>query len=192
MSKWICILFIAFTACNNSYSPTQKSIIIPNKIVLITDTLLQLSNGVYLYQKQPFSGYIQSNYPNHKIQNIAAYFEGKQQNWTYSFFENGQKEAVRYYHLGEKDSLHIGWWNNGNLRFSYQFKNGNYNGWFKEYYASGKPLKQIFYVNGKDSMGKGWRENGKPFMNYISKGERRFGLMNAQLCYSLEKEKIQQ
>ncbi|MFY7900431.1 MAG: toxin-antitoxin system YwqK family antitoxin [Chitinophagaceae bacterium] len=186
------VLLLSFIACNTQVEPHPEKKVIPKIIVLNTNPSLQLVNGIFYYKNEPFSGYIQTNFSNNRIQQIAAYYNGKQQNWTYSFFDNGKKEAARYYEQGEKDSTHYAWWENGNSRFSYQFKNGVYHGCFKEYYLSGKPLKQIWYQNGKDSCGQGWRENGKLFMNYVMKGERRFGLMNAQLCYSLEKEKVVQ
>ncbi len=108
---------------------------------------------------------------------------------TNSFYENGNKEACRYYHAGEKDSVHRGWWLNGQPRFEYHFRKGEYNGDFKEWYASGKPYKHIIYASGKEQSGKGWRENGKFYMNFVMREGRLYGLVNPNLCYSLKNEK---
>ncbi|MBL0182944.1 MAG: hypothetical protein IPP96_11885 [Chitinophagaceae bacterium] len=51
-------------------------------------------------------------------------------------------------------------------------------------------IQQVFYENGKEISGKGWRENGKLYMSFVMKGGRRYGLFNANLCYSLVKEDI--
>lgn len=187
---FICTITI-FSCSNPVEKESDKAlqpITISNKSILSTDGLLRLENGIYKYKNQLFSGFIQTNYPTGKTQSIQSFYNGKDEGWANAFFESGNKQSSRFYHLGEKDSVHTGWWNNGNIRFIYHFKNGMYNGDFKEFYVDGKPLKQIFYINGKDSCGQGWRENGKPFMNYVTRDGRRFGLMNTQLCYSLKKE----
>lgn len=187
------IMCIAILSCNQLNQPatniTHKEIIIPNTTLLATDSFLQFINGYYNYKRQLFSGYIQTNFSSGNMQSLQSIYNGKSEGCTKDFFESGNKLSIRYYKVGEKDSVHTGWWDNGNIRFVYYFKNGNYNGSFEEFYYSGKPLKKILYNHGKDSCGWGWRENGKLFMNYIMKNGRRFGLMNAQLCYSLKREK---
>ena len=106
-----------------------------------------------------------------------------------SFYENGMKDSRRFYHNGEKDSINQGWWINGNPRFEYHFKNGVYEGDFKEWYASGKLMKHIIYHNGKEQNGKGWRENGKVYMSFVMRDGRLYGLINPNLCYSLKNER---
>lgn len=186
------ILFLAIWACNQPKQTVTaiepQPITIHSTTLLNTDNSLQLINGFYTYKGQLFSGYIQTNFPSGIIQLLQTIYKGKSEGCTKEFFESGHKLSTRYYSAGEKDNMHTGWWDNGNIRFVYHFKKGNYHGSFEEFYYSGKPLKKIFYTNGTDSCGWGWRENGKLFMNYIMKDGRRFGLMNAQLCYSLKNE----
>jgi hypothetical protein len=183
---------MAVLACNQpkqqATNIATKAITIPTTTLLASDSLLQLINGYYSYKGQLFYGYVQTNFPTGKCQLLQSIYNGKSEGYTKEFFESGHPLSTRYYTAGEKDSVHIGWWDNGNIRFVYHFKNGNYHGSFEEFYTNGKPLKKILYNNGIDSCGWGWRENGKPFMNYVLKDGRRFGLMNAQLCYSLKNE----
>ena len=47
----------------------------------------------------------------------------------------------------------------------------------------------IQYKDGKEIGGNGWRNNGKTYMNFIVKDGRRYGLVNAQLCYSVKNER---
>ena len=35
----------------------------------------------------------------------------------------------------------------------------------------------------------GWRENGRTYINFVVRNGRKYGLMNARLCYSLKDEK---
>jgi hypothetical protein len=51
-------------------------------------------------------------------------------------------------------------------------------------------MQQLVYDHGKEISGKGWRENGELYMNYQIKNGRRYGLANANLCYSLSNENV--
>ncbi len=179
--------------CNTHHIKINDSV--SSTTVIPTDTILtiakekQIINGVLFYKGQPFSGVVVSYFDsaNKYLQNIQSYFNGKEEGWMYTYFITGNKESKRYFHLGEKDSIHTGWWNDGSLRFEYHFSKGNYDGSFKEFYeASGNPLREVWYNNGFDSVGRGWRANGKLFMNYTHKNGRRYGLLNAQPCYTVK------
>ena len=195
MKNSIVIAFIIFSSCkeaNTSEMPSQNTmqqIVIPSNTTLKTDSLLKLKNGYWFYSDTLYSGTIEDYFPSKQLKTTETFYKGKEEGWYHSFYPDGTKEANRYYHAGEKDSINIGWWNNGNLRFEYHFSNGNYHGDCKEWYQSGKLFKHIIYQNGNEISGKGWRENGKLFMNYVMKDKRRYGLMNSQLCYSLKNEK---
>jgi len=187
-----CVIFSSCKEANTTEIRQQNAfepIAIPGNRVLKTDSLLRLKNGFWFYSDTLYSGAIADYFPSKQLKTIGTFYKGKEEGWYHSFYPDGTKESNRYYHAGEKDSVHIGWWNNGNLRFEYHFVNGNYDGNYKEWYQSGKALKHIIYENGNEISGKGWRENGKLFMNYVMKDKRRYGLMNSQLCYSLKNEK---
>lgn len=184
------MLFASCIQQEKSVAKTEQTIVIPNTTITATNSLLKVVNGVYQYKGIAYAGAIETYYPNSKqLQMLQTYYNGKEEGWLNTYFPNGAKENKRYFHLGEKDSVHCGWWPNGNLRFEYHFSKGNYHGDFKEFYASGKPLRFVQYNNGFDIEGKGWRENGKPFMSYVNKDGRRYGLLNAQPCYTLKNER---
>ena len=135
------------------------------------------------------SGTITESFASGNIHHVSNYFQGKEEGWQYTYYDNGKPFDKRYYHTGEKDSVHTGWWENGNVRFEYHFKDGNYNGDFKEWYETGELGKHIHYVNGVDDWGKAWRQNGKLYMNFIVKDGRRYGLNNSNLCYTIKNGK---
>lgn len=146
-------------------------------------------NGICLQANEPFTGVIMQSDSMGNPVSKQQYYKGKEEGWSEWYYPNGRLNARRYYHQGEKDSVHMGWWPNGNVRFEYHFQLGQYNGWFKEWYVSGKPLKEIWYQDGKEIRGTGWRENGKIYMSFEVRNGRLYGLVNPNLCYSLQKEK---
>lgn len=155
-----------------------------------SDPALHFQNGSLYYGDRLFSGNTQEKYSTGKVKSKAEFRNGKENGITETFYENGGKETVRFYTAGEKDSIHGGWWPGGQRKFEYHFKNGNYNGLFTEWYANGQMDQQILYANGKEISGKGWRENGKPYMNFFWRGNRRYGLVNPNMCYGVEKGKV--
>ncbi len=195
MKNIVIIAFIICSSCNEENTSEIKQakafqqIRIPPNEIVQNDTLLKIKNGYWFYADTLYSGTINDYFPSRQLKTTATFSKGKEEGWYHSFYPDGRKESDRCYHAGEKDGIHTGWWNNGNLRFEYHFSNGDYDGDYKDYYQSGKPLKYIIYQNGNEISGKGWRENGKLFMNYVMKDKRRYGLMNAQLCYSLQNGK---
>ena len=158
-------------------------------IVKATDTSLQLINGIWFYRHQPLIGTIQTFFKNGLLKGTQTFYQGKEEGVSMTYYENGRKDAIRYYHKGEKDSVNSGWWMNGNLRFEYHFKNGMYEGDFKEWYINGQRAKHIVYHDGKEVSGKGWRINGKPYMSFVMRDGRLYGLINPNLCYSLKNER---
>lgn len=146
-------------------------------------------NGICLRGKQAYTGVLVHSDSLGNLISKQQYYQGKEEGWSEWYYPNGSTNARRYFRKGEKDSVHLGWWPNGNLRFEYHFHQGQYEGWFREWYVSGKPLKAIWYEGGKEIRGTGWRENGKIYMSFEVRNGRLYGLVNPNLCYSLQKEK---
>jgi len=189
----IIITFIRLTSCiKNEATVLPKppsNPIIPSTTIHLPDPAFTINNGVAMYRQLPFSGTAILYYDSLRTKSSLQYLNGKQEGIEIAFFQNGQKESLRFYKAGEKDSVHNGWWPNGNRRFEYHFSHGQYDGDFTEWYEGGELGKRIVYNDGEELSGKGWRQNGKPYMSYVMKDGRRYGLVNAQLCYSLKNEK---
>lgn len=193
--KWNNCIYLVFLLACTIEQPTvvkeRQAPIIPAIGVRADDSKLHLENGYWYYGDSLFSGHVHAFYSNGNMQRMQTYYQGKEEGILLTWFQDGQKESERYFVAGEKDGLHKGWWENGMRRFEYQFKDGMYEGDFKEWFSSGAAFKHIEYKNGVEIRGKGWRENGKLYMSYEVKGTRRYGLMNAQPCYTLKNEKGQ-
>ncbi|MBL0182945.1 MAG: hypothetical protein IPP96_11890 [Chitinophagaceae bacterium] len=117
---------IFFSCRENERAATVHS---SSVTVIAGDTALHLVNGVWYYKKEdPFTGIIKEVYPDGKIKTLQPIQSGMQQGFTETYYTNGSTESKRWYTKGEKDSLHTGWWENGNKKYEYHFSNGNYNG----------------------------------------------------------------
>ena len=173
----IYILSAFLFSCAGKPDPAVKNI--SGIILAASDPTLRFQNGTLYYGNALFSGITREKYSTGLIKSTVSFRNGKENGISETFYEGGEKETIRFYTVGEKDSIHGGWWPGGQLKFEYHFKNGNYNGLFTEWYA-----------NGKEISGKGWRENGKPYMNFIWRGNRRYGLVNPNMCYGVEKGKV--
>ncbi|MEO8770872.1 MAG: hypothetical protein ABI402_12320 [Ferruginibacter sp.] len=183
------VLLLAVFSCTENKNVKDN----PGKTysVFITDTSLHLINGILFYKdQQRFSGALKEAWPNGKLKSIEHFLDGKHEELSETFYEDGKKESTRWYSNGEKDSVHTGWWWNGNKKYEYHFKNADYNGMFTEWYESGKMIQQVMYEKGEELYGKGWRENGKLYMNFVMKDGRRYGMNNSNLCYGLKKQDV--
>ena len=156
----------------------------------IADASLKIVNGVLYSGDKLFTGKLTDFYPNKILKSSAGFVNGKEQGLSETFYEDGEKETARFYTAGEKDSVNTGWWPGGTKKFEYHFNKGNYNGAFREWYMNGAIAREIMYDNGKEQSGKEWRENGKLYTNFVWKGNRRYGVVNSNLCYGVDKGKV--
>lgn len=185
---WIGVL--SMTHCQQSARSTSTEPPHTNyNTIRKDDSLLKQVNGKWFYRNQPFTGCIEERKLQGTLLSCQNFSKGKEEGWSTWYYSGGQVLARRYFHEGEKDSIHQGWWPNRQIQFEYHFHSGTYQGWFKEWYASGQPLKAIWYDKGQEQYGTGWRENGKVYMSFVVKNGRVYGLVNPNLCYTLKNEK---
>jgi antitoxin component YwqK of YwqJK toxin-antitoxin module len=196
MMKYGLFLLFIFLSCKETRKFPQADVqknavrpVIPENVIRYGDSSLHVENGIWYKDMEPYSGMIETYFPDGLLQARQTFYQGKEEGLRNTYYANGYPESVRYYRGGEKDSVHRGWWPNGQLRYEYHFQMGVYEGDWKEWYASGVLMKHIIYQNGKEQSGRGWRENGKPYMSFVSRDGRLYGLINANLCYSLRNEK---
>src|SRR5438477_11987798 len=117
--KWI-VISILFIGCSSAATNTAPVVL---KDLESTDPSLKFKNGIWFYNDQLFSGTLTDRYANNSIHHITGYLNGKEEGSQETFFEDGKIQEKRFYHNGEKDSVHTGWWPNGNRRFEYHFTN---------------------------------------------------------------------
>jgi antitoxin component YwqK of YwqJK toxin-antitoxin module len=191
------IVFCSINCKNNKEDATTVSSLlvdttmIPKDTILVNQANLQLNNGVYFWDKKPFSGYIKENYDEKRLKSIGSYWQGKQEGTTLTFYENGKNRDNRSYKNGLAFGKHLGFWQNGNQKFDFTYVNEQREGEQKQWYENGKSYSFLRFKNDKeDGMQHAWRENGKPYINYEVKDGHRYGLQKAALCYTLKDGKI--
>src|SRR6185369_7580976 len=102
-------------------------------------------------------------------------------------YPSGQVRWKRDYRRGEKNGVHVGWWENGRKMFEYRFRDDAYEGRWREWYPDGKPAKEMRYKKGRETgLQRAWRSNGTLYANYEARDGRLYGVINARLCYSVK------
>ena len=167
----------------------KRSSLYNNVTVEENDKQLKLQNGIYYYKDALLSGDIISHYTGGEINEKSSYISGKQEGYSFVWFENGTMQSKRYYVNGEKHGTHYGWYADGSNRFEYNFDNGINSGTSTEWYNSGQIAKKTVYANGNEESVRAWRDNGKLYINYVVRDGVIYGMNNSHLCYTLKNEK---
>ncbi len=194
--KYILFALLCLSAFSTITSPLYErgamggdEIQIPQLIIIQDDSNLYISNGVYYYNNNPFSGYILSKYENGTPEEKSGYLNGKKEGISFEWFPNSSLRSERFYTNGEKNGIHYGWYENGSIRFQYSFKNGINEGISTEWYRDGMISRQTVYSCGNEVSAKAWGVNGKLYINYEVRNGVIFGLNNSVPCYSIKNGK---
>ena len=197
----IMLLALVYTmaACNTPQTEEQTTSsflfvdtsVIPHDTVLANAPNLVLDNGIYYLDKQPFSGYVKSDYPNNMGAMVAGYLHGMQHGLSTAYYPDGKLMSERMYKENKSFGKQLGYWGNGKPKFEFYYDNDKRTGTHKQWYESGQAYTVLNFKDDKeDGMQQAWRENGKPYINYEAKDGIRYGLQKSNLCYTLIDEKL--
>ena len=185
----VCILVYACEANNvkkdaETVLPvTRVDLKVPNQYKSVLDSGFHFQQDTLYYQSNYYSGYVFKLYPNNDTAFIGSYLNGLEQGAQTKWYFNRQLAESRLYDQGKKVGEHIGYWEDGKIKFEYHFFKGEQHGVVKEWYKNGKPYKIFHYENGYESGSqKMWWENGVIRANYVVKNGRRYGLIGLKLC----------
>ena len=79
------------------------------------------------------------------------------------------------------------YWPDGTLRSDVNYRQDAYEGVYRTYYASGAPYELRHYVNGhEEGVQQSWTETGVLYLNYEVRDKRRYGLVNASPCNTVD------
>jgi antitoxin component YwqK of YwqJK toxin-antitoxin module len=185
----VCILLDACEANNVKKNAetvlpvTRVELKVPIKYKSVSDSGFHFQQDTLYYQGNYYSGYAFKLYPNNDTVFIGSYLNGLEQGPQKKWYVNNQLAETRLYEKGKKAGVHIGYWEDGKIKFEYHFLKGEQHGVVKEWYKNGKPYKIFHYENGYESGSqKMWWENGVIRANYVVKNGRRYGLIGLKLC----------
>lgn len=158
-----------------------------NKVVLESDSKLELVNGVLFDSEKPFSGILISKYHTEALKSEIQYRKGKKHGFEKKWSITGDLLEERFYIKGLKSGIHKAWWQEGSPQFEYHFNDhGEFHGMVKEWYASGQQYMDFNYVNGKENGNQRlWKEDGAVKANYTVINNERFGLIGLKKCYTV-------
>ena len=92
-------------------------------------------------------------------------------------------KSKRYYSKGKKNGIHEGWWPNGQIKYSFKFKNDMSVGEHLQWHQNGNLFTQKNYKNGlEDGEQKAWDMNGDLMYKYIYNDGRKYGIQGSVVC----------
>lgn len=177
--------FLLTQACNREHKieTNEVYLVSPDITVSITDTALIFHVDTLYFKDKKFCGTVYALYPNLDTAYKGKYINGLEDGLHIKWHPNKQLSESRLYKQGKKIGKHIGYWEDGNLKFEYYFTNGEHDGPLNEWYQGGQQYKEFHYKNGyEEGSEKMWWENGSIRANYVVKNGRRYGLIGLKLC----------
>lgn len=176
------ILFYTFLLLL-AFSCTKKESKVPDIFQLKSSNAVTQNNDVLYWKKKKFSGYcFELNSKNDTLL-LEGYVNGLLHGFCKKWYPNKQLQEVRFYKNGKKDGKQMGYWENGNKRFSFFCSNEAYEGELKEWTFDGKLIHHGHYENGQEEGSqKLWYNNGKIRANYVIIKGKRYGLLGTKNC----------
>jgi len=148
---------------------------------------LHQDNGILYYNGVLFSGSTTQVHANGRYKDRTAYYHGKKHGQRTSWHANGAIRSVRFYQDNRKIGTHKGWWPNGILQYERDFVKGQYHGKNRDWYQDGQLASVRHFNRGKEEGAqRTWSLNGDLFANYVVKDGRRYGLLGAKPCFTVQ------
>jgi len=181
MQYYKLILLLIFFSCNNKVLNID-----------LNDPNLLVDNGVLLFKTKPFSGHLIEFYKTQKIKSETQYLNGLKDGPEKYWYKSGAEASLRWYSKSKKINKHLGYWENGKIKFKYFFnQKGEYNGQVNEWFNSGSIYKSFNYENGMEvGAQKLWRADGSIRANYFVNNGERFGLIGLKKCEGVSSREI--
>lgn len=99
----------------------------------------------------------------------------------------GERPDARPATLAERNGRQLQYWQGGHIRSDVTYLADAYDGEYRTWYESGAPYELRHYVNGhEEGLQQSWTDAGVVYLNYQVKSGRRFGLVNASPCNTVE------
>jgi antitoxin component YwqK of YwqJK toxin-antitoxin module len=174
------IMFCLVCSCKKVKSPQTR--------VATIDTLNWVSKGkLKLYEGIPYTGMV---YKQHTLSGDTLFIENYQLGLKHGnfkrFYPNQLLFEEREYRMGEKEGIHKGYWDNGNLAFEYPLKNDVYHGNLRGWNREGQIIKSLQYSHGQQlGHQQLWDDNGATRTNYVIINNRRYGMLGTKNCVNV-------
>jgi protein SCO1/2 len=103
-------------------------------------------------------------------------------------YPDGRPASVQAWRGNRKAGSHAAWWPSGAIRLVARYDNDAYDGEYRTFYETGRPYELRHYSHGREAgLQQSWTADGVLFLNYEMRDGRRYGMVNARPCETVEK-----
>ena len=143
-------------------------------------------NGIVYLNELPFTGGLFTLYENKDTAQIQQFLNGKEHGTWKRFYPGKKLAEERSFTSGRKAGILTGYYENGQPKLQYIFKNDEYDGLCREWNTAGVLIKAMHYKNGHEAGTQQlFYDNGKVRANYVVIDGRRFGLLGTKNCMNV-------
>lgn len=152
---------------------------------------LVLANGIYLFRGEPLDGVIEEQYPGGAVKGRASYSHGMRHGTAQTFYADSRLRDTRSYRASLSYGRHVGYWDNGNLKFDFTYLDEKREGLQRQWYRSGAPYTALTFRDDKEDGLQRALAREREALHQL-RGARRLpvGLQKSALCYKLADEAI--
>ena len=177
------LLSILLLCCGCSDTNQNSHQTLSDIQVVNYDTLLKKTDDGWLYNGQPFSGFMVEKELDDRIVYRLPINDGKENGMAKGWYNTGEKLLERPFIDGKKEGVFKQWWPNGRLRYLFIYTNDQFNGTQWVYYPTGIKREQSNYLKGeKEGVQRVWDEKGVLVSNYTIKNKKIYGIMSVKSC----------
>lgn len=154
-----------------------------NYIVRFKDPKFTYRPDHTLYDAKLFTGMsYQLHGKSWRLYKLQFFSEGKQQLTEHRWFSNGKKWQEIGFKDGKKHGKHLAWYKSGHVHYIKNFVLDLPEGEFWAWHDNGKVSQYHFFKMGEQVIYKSFIGDGKPFYNYVYRGNEREGLQGGNFC----------
>ena len=120
------------------------------KVSIKTDEVVQRDDTYYeKFSNVPFSGYLESYYPNGQLKVIGEFADGKKVGEWSEYYMNGIKKSEGQFARGKRDGAWMYYFLNANIKEKQFYNDGNKDGLWEKFDIDGTIVQTESYQNGR-------------------------------------------
>jgi antitoxin component YwqK of YwqJK toxin-antitoxin module len=178
----IAVILCMCISCNNIQNKTKPAAFNAGIKSIVC------KNGIYYNNDKLLTGYLFSLYPGGDTAFSKQIINGKENGWSKRWYANDQLAEERYFENAEKEGNGIGYWSNGEKKFSYHYHKDMFEGLQQQWFSNGKICAGANFKNGREEgLQQVWDSTGKLLINYVASNERNYGNIGKKNCRSVWK-----
>jgi len=159
----------------------------PSATLDANDPGLRREGLLLLDEGEPLSGNLVERDEQGRVLALTPYRNGTKHGVARTWHANGTLASSRSFEHGVKVGHHFAWWENGRPRLDLHFADGVYQGTCREWYETGQIAHEARFESGHEvGLQRSWTMTGDLFSNYVVRDGRRYGLLGAKPCCTIE------